>query len=168
MMKFAVSYHAPIAVRYPRGSAYDGLKAFRAPMEFGRAEWIYREWEIALFAVGSMVRTAENVREQLKKKGYGVSLVNARFVKPIDEEAVREACRDHVLIITMEENVSCGGYGEKVLDCMNRSGLANHYLNISIPDAYVEHGDVEALKREVGIDADSITERILKTLEAGV
>lgn len=168
MMKFAVSYHAPIAVRYPRGSAYDGLKAFRAPVEFGRAEWIYREWEIALFAVGSMVRTAENVREQLKKKGYGVSLVNARFVKPIDEEAVREACRDHVLIVTMEENVSCGGYGEKVLDCMNRSGLANHYLNISIPDAYVEHGDVEALKREVGIDADSITERILKALEAGV
>ncbi len=168
MMKFAVSYEAPIAVRYPRGSAYDGLKSYRAPVELGRAEWIYREWEIALFAVGSMVKTAENVREQLKSKGYGVSLINARFVKPIDEEAVKEACRDHMLIVTLEENVACGGYGEKVLDCMNRSGLRNQCLNISIPDAYIEHGNVEALKQEVGIDEESIVKRICRFLEADI
>ncbi|MCM1057295.1 MAG: 1-deoxy-D-xylulose-5-phosphate synthase [Firmicutes bacterium] len=166
MMKFAVSYDAPIAVRYPRGSAYDGLKEYRAPIELGRAEWIYREWEIALFAVGSMVKTAENVREQLKGKGYGVSLVNARFVKPIDEAAVKEACKDHMLIVTLEENVASGGYGEKVLDCMNRNGLRNPCLNISIPDAYVEHGNVEALKQEVGIDGDSIVERICRMLNS--
>ncbi|MCM1192493.1 MAG: 1-deoxy-D-xylulose-5-phosphate synthase [Butyrivibrio sp.] len=166
MMKFAVSYDAPIAVRYPRGSAYDGLKEYRAPIELGRAEWIYREWEIALFAVGSMVKTAENVREQLKSKGYGVSLVNARFVKPIDEEAVKEACRDHMLIVTLEENVGSGGYGEKVLDCMNRNGLRNQCLNISIPDAYIEHGNVEALKQEVGIDGDSIVKRICRILDS--
>lgn len=160
MMKFAVSYNAPIAVRYPRGAAYDGLKEYRAPIVLGKAEWIYREWEIGLFAVGSMVKTAETVRERLKEMGYGVSLVNARFVKPIDEEAVQEACRDHMLIVTLEENVACGGFGEKVLECMNRNGLKSQYLNISIPDAYVEHGDVEALKREVGIDADTIVERV--------
>ncbi|MDE5589777.1 MAG: 1-deoxy-D-xylulose-5-phosphate synthase [Acetatifactor sp.] len=168
MMKFAVSYDAPIAVRYPRGSAYDGLKDYRMPIELGKAEWIYREWEVALFAVGSMVKTAENVREQLKSKGYGVSLVNARFVKPVDEDAVKEACKDHMLIVTMEENVACGGYGEKVLDCMNRNGLRNQCLNISIPDAYIEHGNVEALKQEVGIDADSIVKRICQLLEAGI
>ena len=160
MMKFAVNLEAPIAVRYPRGCAYDGLKEFRSPVELGKAEWICREWEIALFAVGSMVKTAEQVRCQLKEMGYGVSLINARFVKPIDEEAVKEACRDHLLIVTLEENVFCGGYGEKVLDCMNRSGLKNGLLNISIPDAYVEHGNVEVLKREIGIDADSIVRRI--------
>lgn len=160
MMKFAVALEAPIAVRYPRGTAYDGLKEFRSPIELGKAEWIYREQEIALFAVGSMVKTAEKVRELLKEKGYGVSLVNARFVKPIDEEAVKEACREHRLLVTMEENVSCGGYGEKVLDCLNRNGLQNSCLNISIPDAYVEHGNVELLKQEIGIDADSIVERI--------
>lgn len=160
MMKFAVALEAPIAVRYPRGTAYDGLKEFRSPIELGKAEWIYREREIALFAVGSMVKTAEKVRELLKEKGYGVSLVNARFVKPIDEEAVKEACREHRLLVTMEENVSCGGYGEKVLDCLNRNGLQNSCLNISIPDAYVEHGNVELLKQEIGIDADSIVERI--------
>ncbi len=160
MMKFAVNLEAPIAVRYPRGCAYDGLKEFRSPVELGKAEWICREWEIALFAVGSMVKTAEQVRGQLKEMGYGVSLINARFVKPIDEEAVKEACRDHLLIVTLEENVFCGGYGEKVLDCMNRNGLKNGLLNISIPDAYVEHGNVEVLKREIGIDADSIVRRI--------
>lgn len=165
MLKFAVALEAPVAVRYPRGTAYDGLKEFRAPVQLGKAEWIYREREIALFAVGSMVKTAERVRELLKEKGRGVSLINARFVKPIDEEAVKEACQEHRLIVTMEENVSCGGYGEKVLDCMNRNGLQAGMLNISIPDAYVEHGNAELLKQEIGIDADSIAERICRRLE---
>lgn len=164
MMKFAVSLDVPVAVRYPRGTAYAGLREYRSPIVMGKAEWIYREYEIALFAVGSMVKTAEEVRNSLKNKGYGVSLINARFVKPIDEEAVREACREHVLIVTMEENVACGGYGEKVLDFMNRNGLLNQFLNISIPDAYVEHGNVELLKQEIGIDAESIVRKILDSL----
>ena len=165
MMKFAVSLGRPIAVRYPRGTAYVGLKDHRAPIELGKAEWIYREKEIALLAVGSMVKTAEEVRNLLKEKGYGVSLVNARFVKPLDEEAVREACEGHELIVTMEENVACGGYGEKVLDYMNRSGYRNRLVNIAIPDTYVEHGNVELLKQEIGIDAGSIVKRIWEVLD---
>ena len=94
-----------------------------------------------------------------------MSLVNARFVKPIDEDAVGQACKNHALIVTMEENVSCGGYGEKVLDYMNRAGLHNSFLNISIPDAYVEHGNVELLKKEIGLDAESIVNRIISCLE---
>ena len=164
MLKFAVRFDGPVAIRYPRGTAYAGLKEHRASIELGKAEWIYKEWEIALFAVGSMVKTAETVREELKRQGRAVSLINVRFVKPIDEEAIREACKDHVLIVTMEENVASGGYGEKVLDYMNREGLQNQFLNVSIPDAYVEHGNVELLKQEIGIDADSIIERILAVL----
>ena len=164
MLKFAVALGAPIAVRYPRGTAYAGLKDYRAPVELGKAEWIYREGEIALFAVGSMVKTGEAVREILKSQGHAVSLVNARFVKPIDQEAVESACGDHKLIVSMEENVSCGGYGEKVLDCMNRKGLGNRFLNISIPDAFVEHGNVELLKKEIGLDPESIVGRICEVL----
>ncbi len=160
MLKFAVNLEKPIAIRYPRGAAYAGLKEYRQPVEYGKAEWIYGESEIALFAVGSMVKTAEKVREALKERGFSVSLINARFVKPIDEEAVSDACANHALIVTMEENVESGGYGEKVLSYMERTGKRNKYLNISIPDAYVEHGDVELLKKEIGIDADSIVERI--------
>ena len=160
MLKFAVKFDGPIAVRYPRGTAYSGLKEHRSSIELGKAEWIYKEREIALFAVGSMVKTGETVRDMLKAQGRSVSLINARFVKPIDEEAVKEACREHILIVTMEENVGGGGYGEKVLDYMNRTGLRNGYLRISVPDAYVEHGNVELLKQEIGIDADSIVKRI--------
>lgn len=165
MMKFAVSLDAPIAIRYPRGEAYAGLEKYREAIELGKAEWIYRECEIALFAVGSMVKTAEEVREKLKDKGYMVSLINARFVKPIDKDAVCEACIDHKLIVTMEENVACGGYGEKVLSCMKENVKDNDYLNISIPDAYIEHGNVSLLKKEIGLDADGIVERILRRMQ---
>ena len=70
MMKFAIDFGAPIAIRYPRGTAYDGLKDYREPIELGKAEWIYREKDIALFAVGSMVKEAVKVREILKEAGY--------------------------------------------------------------------------------------------------
>lgn len=165
MLKFAVNFTAPIAIRYPRGNAYDGLEEYRAKVELGKAEWIYREREIALFAVGSMVKTAESVRNLLKEKGYFVSLINARFVKPIDEEAVLLACEDHELIVTMEENVETGGFGEKVLSCMEKNNKKNRFMSVTIPDAYVEHGNVEILKQEIGIDADSIVRRILELEE---
>lgn len=165
MLKFAVALGAPIAVRYPRGTAYAGLKEYREPISLGRAEWIYREREIALLAVGSMVKTAEAVRENLKAQGHEVSLINARFVKPIDQEAVENACKDHKLIVTLEENVACGGYGEKVLDYMNRNGMRNLFLSVAVPDVFVEHGNVELLKRELGMDPESIVERINEALK---
>ena len=164
MLKFAVSLGAPVAVRYPRGTAYAGLKEYREPVSLGRAEWIYREREIALFALGSMVKTAEAVRERLKAMGHEVSLINARFVKPIDREAVAEACADHRLIVTMEENVACGGYGEKVLAYMNENGLGSGFLGIAVPDVFVEHGNVELLKEEIGMDAEGIVARILQRI----
>lgn len=164
MLKFAVALGAPVAVRYPRGTAYAGLKEYREPVRLGKAEWIYKEREIALLAVGSMVKTAETVRDMLKEKGHQVSLINARFVKPIDEEAVREACKNHGLIVTMEENMACGGFGEKVLAYMNENGLENRFLRIAIPDEFVEHGNVELLKRQIGIDAESIVAKISREI----
>ncbi len=167
MLKFAVGFPSPIAIRYPRGEAYAGLKEYRQPIRLGQAEWIYREGGIALLAVGSMVKTARQVRDRLREDGRRVSLINARFVKPIDEEMILEACRSHDLIVTMEENVASGGYGEKVRACMQEKGLDRDFLGIALPDAYVEHGNVELLKREVRIDADSIVERILEKQRAG-
>lgn len=162
MMKFAVDFDGPIAIRYPRGTAYDGLKEYREEISLGKSEWIYKEKGIALFAVGSMVKTAEAVCASLKDLGYEVSLINARFVKPIDEEAIKEACKEHSLIVTMEENVASGGYGSRVMEYMNREGLKNTLLTIAIPDAYVEHGNVELLKKEIELDGDSIVNRILE------
>ena len=164
MMKFAVALEAPIAVRYPRGTAYAGLAEYRAPIELGKAEWIVREGGIALFAVGSMVKTAEEVQALLHEKGYRASIINARFIKPIDEEAVLSACEDHDMIVSMEENVLSGGFGEKVLTCLNDHDRQIKCVMAGIPDAYVEHGNVDLLKKEIGLDAVSITEKILEKL----
>ena len=162
MLKFAVGFDCPIALRYPRGEAYDGLRDFRKPIVYGKSEWIYEEEDIALLAVGSMVKTAEQVRRKLKEIGYSCSLVNARFVKPVDTGILQELAGEHKLFVTMEENVRSGGYGEKVLDYVTGQGLPVQVLNISIPDEYVEHGNVDALYEEVGIDAESVIRRIIE------
>ena len=166
MLKYAVAFEGPMAIRYPRGEAYDGLREYREPIVCGRAEWIYRERDIALFAVGSMVKTAQQVWEKLHEEGMQASLINARFVKPIDEEAVLEACREHRLIVTLEENVAAGGYGEKVLRLLNHKKMASDCLQLALPDAYIEHGNVEMLKEEIGMDADSICRSIRERLAA--
>ena len=163
MIKFAVDYASPIAVRYPRGTAYDGLEEFRAPIVYGKSEWIYKESEIVLFALGSMVKTAEEVRDALKQQGYACSLINARFAKPLDEEILDEVTKQHKLIVTMEENVINGGMGEHVTEYYyQQEERPIQVLNIAIPDAYVEHGNVDILRKEVGIDAETVTKRILQ------
>lgn len=162
MMKFAAAFPAPIAIRYPRGEAYDGLSQFRAPVEYGKAEMIYEEEGIALLAVGSMVKTAEGVRERLKECGLSCTLVNARFVKPMDEDMVRRLSATHRLIVTMEENVESGGFGERVRTFADEQELPGQILSITIPDEYVEHGNVELLKKEIGIDEETVTKRILE------
>ncbi|MDR0949690.1 MAG: 1-deoxy-D-xylulose-5-phosphate synthase [Lachnospiraceae bacterium] len=166
LLKFAVNFTGPIAIRYPKGEAYTGLSEFRSPIVYGKAEVLYQESQIALFAIGSMVREAQIVREKLKEAGYQVSLYNARFVKPMDEEAVITAAKNHDIIVTLEENVTCGGYGERVLECLNKHHAQCAFLNISLPDAYVEHGNVDQLKKELGIDPQSIITSILRTVEA--
>ena len=111
MLDFAMEYNGPLAIRYPRGEAYRGLREFRQPIAYGKGEMLYEEKDIALLAVGSMVSTGEHVREKLKKEGYSCSLANGRFVKPVDTELVAHLAGNHGLIVTLEENVLQGGYG---------------------------------------------------------
>lgn len=161
MMKFAVNYDGPIAIRYPRGEAYDGLQEFRAPIVYGKSEVIYDEEDIVLLAVGSMVKTAETVRHELRERGFSCTLVNARFVKPVDKDLILTLSRDHRLFVTMEENVRYGGFGEHVLDYLNEIGSEASVLNISLPDDYIEHGNVEVLKEETGISASIILKKVI-------
>ena len=119
------------------------------------------EHEIAILAIGSMVAVGVEVRNKLKEKGFSCSLVNARFVKPIDEDMVVKVCEHHTLIVTMEENVASGGFGEKVRKTLCETKQTVDFLSITIPDDYVEHGNVELLKKEIGIDVESITDRIM-------
>ena len=160
MLRFAIRFDGPIAVRYPRGEAYDGLREFRAPIETGRSEMIYEESQIALFALGSMVSIAEKVRDVLKEQGYSVTLVNARFAAPLDEACIRKLADTHELIVTMEENVASGGLGEHVAAFVCREQLPVQLLAVSVPDQFVEHGSVGELYELLGLDAASVAERI--------
>lgn len=164
-VKFAAGFSHPLAIRYPRGEAYDGLKEYRSTIEYGKCEIIYKEKDIALIAAGSMVETAVEVRQRLKTKGYSVTLINARFVKPIDEECLESLSDTHYIYVTMEENVLNGGFGESVLRFVNSFDNKVNVMNIAIPNLYVEHGSIEMLKKESGIDTDSIVERIIKFSE---
>ncbi|EOS51575.1 1-deoxy-D-xylulose-5-phosphate synthase [Lachnospiraceae bacterium MD335] len=165
MLKFAVGFDGPVALRYPRGEAYDGLKEFREPIVLGKAEWLLNDRQIVLIAVGSMVKTALEVRSALAKKGYGCSIINARFVKPIDTGIIDEALTSHELIVTMEENVASGGFGEKVRDYLAEKKSDAKLVTITIPDEYVEHGNVDILRREVGIDTETIVRRVTEAME---
>ena len=108
-----------------------------------------------------MVRVAFQVRAALKEIGYSCSLVNARFVKPIDEAMIKEMAQSHKLLVTMEENVASGGFGEKVREYMDSLYTPCRLLSVAIPDEYVEHGNVSLLYQEVGIDAESVTKRVV-------
>ena len=159
MLRFAFDLGHPVAIRYPRGTAYEGMKKFRAPVEYGKAEMLYEEEGIAVIFVGHMAELADRVRRGIKETGYSCSLINARFVKPLDTALLEELAKDHKLIVTIEENVITGGFGEQVMDYISRAGLNVRVRNIGIGDEYVEHGNVDVLRREVGLDKDVIVKQ---------
>lgn len=161
MLRFAVDFQYPVAVRYPRGTAYEGMRQFRAPIEYGKSEVLYEEEDIAIIFVGHMAELADCVRRSLKETGYSCSLINARFVKPLDTELLEELAKDHSLFVTIEENVITGGFGEQVMDYVSRAALNVHVRNIGISDEYVEHGNVEVLRKEVGLDRDAIVKQTI-------
>ena len=165
MLDFGVTFDGPMAIRYPRGQAYRGLEAFLAPIEYGKAEMLYEEKDIALFALGSMVSTGEHVREKLKNKGYACTLVNARFVKPFDTTMIDQLCQKHKLIVTMEENVLRGGMGMCITKYIHDNYPGIRVIQVALPDAYVEHGNVTALREMLGIDSDSVIRQITPVLE---
>lgn len=161
MIRFSVGFNGPIALRYPRGAAYDGFEEYRAPVIYGKSEVIYEEEDIAILSVGHMFEEAVKTRNAVKDTGYNCSLMNARFVKPIDEQMIDELAAKHKLLVTIEENVQSGGYGQRVLEYVTRNRLPIDVLILALPDDYIEHGSVDVLRKEVLLDADSMVKRII-------
>ncbi len=172
MIQFAYYFNGPIAIRYPRGRAYEGLSEFQAPIEWGKSEILYTASEakedenqgktIVLLAVGSMVETAVSVREMLNTADYPVTLVNIRFITPLDEELLHQLAKDHTVWVTLEENVKSGGFGEKVAGfLMEHNYRQIDLINISLPDRYISQGDVSVLKEKLDMDANGIYTKII-------
>ncbi len=165
MLQFAADFEGPIAIRYPRGEAYDGLRDKRLPIEYGKAEAVFDDYEgsdcVCLVAIGSMVKSAVAVRDILMEKGIKTDICNVRFLKPIDADMLTSIGRRYGTVVTLEENVSSGGLGEKVLDLYNENKIDTQVIKICIPDEYVEHGNPAILLKELGLDAEDIAERII-------
>ena len=161
MLTFAIEkVKTPVAIRYPRGIAYDELHEYNQKIEIGKSEIIYEGKDIAFFALGSMVSTAIHLRDKLKKKNVDASVVNARFAKPIDFDMIDKLSKNHKEIVVMEENVANGGIGQDIESYIQKKGYKVKVTLITLPDAYVEHGDVSKLRAALKIDSDSILKRI--------
>ena len=162
MLRFAIQHEGPIAIRYPRGAAYDQYEEFRSPVVYGKSEMIYEEKDIAVISMGHMFSEAVKVRESLKREGYSCTLVNGRFVKPLDGACITKLAENHKLIAVMEENVLTGGYGLQVLSFAGEQSLDVKVLPLALPDDYVEHGSVDQLRKETGIDEETMVKKIMK------
>ncbi|MBQ9767564.1 MAG: 1-deoxy-D-xylulose-5-phosphate synthase [Lachnospiraceae bacterium] len=160
MLRFAVNLKQPVALRYPRGAATELTQVGRKPVQYGKAEVLFEEKEIALLAVGSMVETALQVRELLRDSAYRVTVVNLRFVAPLDTDLLDDLAESHKLLITMEENILSGGCGEKIASYFSERGKQVRMHHIALPNQYIEHGDQAVLREKYGLTAEQIAEKI--------
>lgn len=161
MLPYAIHLQSPVAVRYPRGAASTKFEEFHSEIIYGKSEVLYEEEQIAILAVGHMMDTAEEVREEIKEIGYACSLVNARFIKPVDEEMLELLAKEHKLVVTIEENILAGGYGSAVRTAVEERKLDLRVVNLGIDDIYVEHGGIDQLRNEVLLDKHAIVKRVI-------
>lgn len=159
MLEYALTLDGPCAIRYPRGEA--------ARLGFGQpicGSLVLEEGkDVELWAVGNMLHTAFQVQEKLKERGCSAGLINARFVRPLDEQAIRASAERSKLIVTLEDNVVTGGFGENLAAAMMESPVK--VLNFGWPDSFIEHGSNEQLFAKYGLDPESIAERICEYIE---
>ena len=165
MLVFAVSFDGPIAIRYPRGSAHQGLREYQAPVEYGRSEIIRKGKKIAVLGVGSMIPSCMEICKGLKDDGYDPTFVNARFVKPLDVDLLDELAKDHSLFVTVEENVKSGGYGEHVSAYMEACHPDVRVLPLAIPDHFIEHGTVDRQRMKIGLNVQGILDAVEQSWE---
>ena len=161
MMKFALEYNGPIAMKYPRGSVYEGLSEYNAPVELGKSEVIHEGQDVVILSVGSIMEECEKAVQHLQEKGYNPGLVNVRFIRPMDEDLLRELAAKYPLIVTVEENELIGGYGQMVSAFLHKNKYHNDLLSLGISDYFVHHATVAQQREQAGIDADSIVKSII-------
>lgn len=164
MMAYAIEAEGPVAVRYPKGTAWDGLSGHRHEIHTGQAEVIRLGSGVAILAVGSMVQTAMEAAGYLEAGGVCPTVVNMRFIKPIDTDLLDSLLKSHTYFVTMEENVLCGGFGERAEDYLCRRSRQIRVDKIGIRDSFISQGTPAQLKRELGMDARSVSGQILSRL----
>ena len=165
MMELACNYeNGPLAIRYPRGNTVE-LDENKSPqIEFGKAHILRKGQDVALFAVGSMVDTAEEVADVLEAKGFSAAVINARFVKPLDEKVIVQFGGKVKLLVSLEENTIHGGFGSGVLESLSEKGMCVPTLQIGVPDRFIAQGSPEEQRQATELSPEQISTRILERL----
>ncbi|MBW2980310.1 1-deoxy-D-xylulose-5-phosphate synthase [Candidatus Woesearchaeota archaeon] len=157
MLKTALEIDGPVAVRYPRGTGLGvAIQNPYHPIELGKAEVMQKGKDLAILAVGSCVDMANKAAEKLGKNKINATVVNVRFVKPLDEKLILNLAKKHRKLITIEENALDGGFGSGVLELLEQYNTKATVKRIGIPDKFVEHGSMSILREKIGLTEDNI------------
>ncbi len=160
MMEFANSFDGPVAIRYPRGSVSDIFSDIKNEVSYGKAERIYAGEGTAILTIGASVEEGAQVYKLLKERGENPSLINARFENPIDIGLIKELENKHEKLLTIEENITAGGFGMNVLRAVNENRINLKVINAALPDEYIQHGGVNKLKEVYGFTPEAIIEKL--------
>ena len=155
-LDYAYAWNGPVAIRYPRGTASVLWESVRTPIEYGKSEVLNDGKGMAILSVGNMLEEATIVYERLKAEGMNPTLVNARFLKPLDTELIRRLANTHETICTLEENIYAGGYGQAVGAYLQEQNLKTRFVPIAIKDQFVPHGSIDQLRKMLQIDGESV------------
>jgi len=162
MFKFAFFRAGPVAIRYPKSSVPHVLMNRTEPIKYGKSDVINVGEGFAVLAVGSMMEQAYRVYEKLKTLGHNPGLINARFIKPVDMNMARELSR-YRNVFVLEEHVLSGGFGARLLSALNEENInTRHIRRFALPDKFIEQGSRSEILKQYGLDAASITNRIIK------
>ncbi len=167
MLEFAINdFNAPIAIRYPKGTASDVLSEYFDEIKFGKSEYIFEGSNIAIIFVGNMADTALEVYNKLTKNGYKPALINARFINPIDKELVQDLKQNFEYIFTIEDNIKSGGFGSKLnAELIENGAFDKKIYNFSFPDVFVKQGTKSEIYDEYNLNSEKIFVKIIKFLE---
>lgn len=162
MMDLSLEIDGPCAIRYPRGNCYELNVGKYGKIETGTYEVLKEGKDTVILAIGNMVKNALEAAEVLEKEGISVGVVNARFLKPIDEKLLDEMFSKYKNIVTVEDNIIIGGFGSRILQYASEKEYNNKVINIALPEKFIPHGSCEELQELAGISANKIVERIKK------
>jgi 1-deoxy-D-xylulose-5-phosphate synthase len=168
MLRTAVEHPGPIAIRYPRGYGLGvHLDEETRPLPIGKGEILASGKDIAILAVGATVSQAVEAAKQLKSENISATVVNSRFVKPLDTDLVTRLAKEIAYILTVEENVLEGGFGSAVLECIAEAGVTSCRIKrLGIPDTFVEHGSQKILRANYSVDAAAIVKAVKDMIDS--
>ncbi|SHH08703.1 1-deoxy-D-xylulose-5-phosphate synthase [Tepidibacter thalassicus] len=166
MIELSIGIKGPVAIRYPRGEAVE-LQSENIDLKLGKWEMLKNGKDIAIIAIGNVVKNSVKAADILKQKGFCITVVNGRFLKPLDENMLKHLSEKYKYIFTVEDNVLTGGFGEKVTFILSNLEFKGKIVNIALPDIFIEHGSVDILYNKYGLSSEKIVDRVLKEINIG-